>query len=107
MDINNLYKHSEDALLNDLNQKLKEKVALEVAEQVKEKVPQMQSALIREQKMKQLVSDITDQMVDVNHGFDQIQERLAPACAHARVALALSHTCILALARACHYDYYR
>jgi hypothetical protein len=35
MDINNLYKHSEDALLNDLNQKLKEKVALEVAEQVK------------------------------------------------------------------------
>ena len=73
MDINNLYKHSEDALLNDLNQKLKEKVALEVAQQVKEKVPQMQSALIREQKMKQLVSDTTGQMVDVNHGFDQIQ----------------------------------
>jgi len=73
MDINSLYKHSEDALLNDLNQKLKEKVALEVQQQVAEKVPQMQSALIREQKMKQLVSDITNQMQDVNHGFDQIQ----------------------------------
>lgn len=40
---------------------------------LQDKVPQMQSALIREQKMKQLVSDITGQMGDVNHGFDQIQ----------------------------------
>jgi len=30
---------------------------------LQDKVPQMQSALIREQKMKQLVSDITGQMV--------------------------------------------
>jgi len=73
MDINGLYKRSEDALLNDLNEKLKEKVALEVQQQVAEKVPQMQSALIREQKMKQLVSDITDQMQAVDHGFDNIQ----------------------------------
>ncbi len=73
MDINGLYKRSEDALLNDLNEKLKEKVALEVQQQVAEKVPQMQSALIREQKMKQLVSDITDQMQAVDKGFDNIQ----------------------------------
>ena len=41
--------------------------------QVAEKVTQMQSALIREQKMKQLVSDITGQMQAVDHGFDAIQ----------------------------------
>ena len=73
LDVNDLYKRSEDALINDINQKLKEKVNIEVERQVAEKVPKMQSAIIREQKMKQLVSDLTDQMQEVNHGFDQIQ----------------------------------
>ena len=72
-DLNDLYKRSEDALLKDINEKLQEKVAIEVEQQVAEKVPKMQSAIIREQKMKQLVSDITNQMGDVNKGFDQIQ----------------------------------
>jgi len=54
MDINGLYKHSEDQLLNDLNEKLKQKVAIEVAQQVSEKVPQMQAALVREDTIKQV-----------------------------------------------------
>ena len=54
MDINSLYKHSEDQLLNDLNEKLKQKVAIEVAQQVSEKVPQMQAALVREDTIKQV-----------------------------------------------------
>ena len=54
MDINGLYKHSEDQLLNDLNEKLKQKVAIEDARQVSEKVPQMQATLVRENTIKQV-----------------------------------------------------
>ncbi|EKX50727.1 hypothetical protein GUITHDRAFT_134859 [Guillardia theta CCMP2712] len=80
--LDSLYRESENELLSDLREKLQEKVEKEVQRQVKERVPAMQAQLEKEARKKQLVSDITSEMEQVNAGFNAIEDLKVGVEAH-------------------------